>query len=86
MAKQITSTDDVIKILGGTQGMCALLGVKIGAVSVWRCKNVFPAHHLPTIQAALTRRGKAAHMSLFNFERAPYGSLQSPRRSSSRRR
>lgn len=87
MAKQITSTFDVIETLGGTSGMCALLGVKSGAVSVWRVYNSFPAHHFPKIQAALTRLGKAADISLFHFERKPYGSTRSPsRRSLSRKR
>lgn len=69
MQRTLISTNDIIDALGGTRSVCLLLGVKNGAVSVWRVSNQLPPHTFPTISQELLRRGLSADISLWRWER-----------------
>jgi hypothetical protein len=69
MYNQITSTHEIIKALGGTKSACQILGVKQQAISVWRVNNQLPPHTFPAISQELLKRGLAADLSLWRWER-----------------
>lgn len=69
MSKKLTTTDDVIKALGGTKQACDMLCVKPQAISVWRVQNLFPPHTFPTISQELLSRGLVAEVSLWRWGR-----------------
>jgi hypothetical protein len=69
MHRNLYSTSDVIDALGGTKPVCSLLQVKEGAVSVWRVHNLLPPHTFPTISQELLKRGLAADLSLWRWDR-----------------
>jgi len=69
MYNQISTTADVISALGGTKSACQILGVKQQAVSVWRVTGQLPPHTFPTISQELLKRGLAADLSLWRWDR-----------------
>lgn len=69
MHRNLSSTNDIISALGGTRSVCDLLGVKSGAVSVWRTQNLLPPHTYPTIQTELMKRGLTADLSVWRWDR-----------------
>jgi hypothetical protein len=69
MYNQITTTADVISALGGTKSACEILGVKQQAISVWRVTGLLPPHTFPIISQELLKRGLAADLSVWRWDR-----------------
>lgn len=69
MQSNLSTANDVIEALGGTKPTCLLLGVTGGAVSIWRVRNSFPPHTFPIISRELMKRGTAADLALWRWDR-----------------
>jgi hypothetical protein len=66
---RFASVRDVILALGGTEAVAKMFNVTSQAVSVWRVRNALPPHTFPTISQELLKRGLAADLSLWRWDR-----------------
>ena len=69
MSQPLSTVAEIVEAIGGTKAACLLLGVGQQAVSHWRVKDRLPPHTYPTIQSELMKRGLAADLSLWRWER-----------------
>lgn len=69
MGKSLTSVAEIVKALGGTRSAAAILGVGQSAVGNWRGANLLPPHTFPTISQELLKRGLAADLAVWNWDR-----------------
>jgi len=69
MGKSLYTVADVVEALGGTRAACMILGVGQSAIGNWRGANLLPPHTFPTISQELLKRGLAADLSLWRWDR-----------------
>lgn len=69
MSKSLYSVAAVVDALGGTKAACLILGVGQSAIGNWRGADRLPPHTFPTISQELLKRGLAADLSLWRWDR-----------------
>lgn len=67
---ELTTTTEVLRVLGGVAAVAELTGNKVKAVEKWQQFETFPSKTYVALQAALGARGYAAPASLWRMVEA----------------
>lgn len=68
--RELTTTTEVVKELGGIAAVAELTGSQYKAAANWKSFDRFPAKHFLVMTRELKRRGKSAPPSLWGMTEA----------------